>query len=80
MCRGRFIVTFHGQCQLVKDFKSRINVLGKGIKCPSGMNLGLNGVDNTICQVVFLFWCMTNKQVSKYLPYGIMTLSVKTGM
>ena len=29
------------------------------------MNLGINGVDNTICQVVFLFWCMTNEQVSK---------------
>ena len=51
------------QCQLVKNFENRINRLNIGIKCHSGINLETNGVDNTICQAVFLFYCMANKQV-----------------
>lgn len=37
------------QCQLVKDFENRINGLDIGIKCHSGMNFGISGVDNAIC-------------------------------
>ena len=63
-------IKFHGlfpypvkQCQLVKNFKNHINSLITGIKFHSGMNPGVNDVDQVICQAVFLFYCMANKQV-----------------
>jgi hypothetical protein len=51
-----------------------------GKKYHSGMDLGTDGADHAICQVMFLFYGMTKEQVQKYLPYGIMSLSVKNGM
>ena len=58
-------ITIHIQCQLVKDFENWTNSLNIGIKCHLGMNLETNGVDHTVCRAVFLFYCMTNKQVWK---------------
>ena len=56
-------VTFHGQCQLDKNYENRINFLNIGIKRHSEGNLGTNGVDNAICRAVFWVYCMANKQV-----------------
>lgn len=56
-------VTVHKQCQLVKNFENRINSMNIGIKCHLGINLETNGVDNTVYQAVFSFYCMANKQV-----------------
>lgn len=56
-------VQFLCQCQLVKNFENRINSMNIGIKCHLGINLETNGVDNTVYQAVFSFYCMANKQV-----------------
>ena len=58
----------------------QINGMNIGKKYHSGMDLGTDGADHAICQVMFLFYGMTKEQVQKYLPYGIMSLSVKNGM
>ena len=56
-------VTVHTQCQLVKNFENRTNSLNIGMKCHSGINLEINGMDHTICPAVLLFYGMANKQV-----------------
>ena len=58
-------VTVHTQCQLVKNFENRTNSLNIGMKCHSGINLEINGMDHTICPAVLLFYGMANKQVWK---------------
>ena len=59
------VFSVHSQCQLVKNFENRTNSLNIGMKCHSGINLEINGMDHTICPAVLLFYGMANKQVWK---------------
>ena len=53
------------QCQLVKNFENRISSLNIGMKCHLGAGSGTDSMNYAICRTVFLFYCMTNKQVWK---------------
>ena len=51
------------QCQLVKNFENRISGLNIGMKCHLGADSETDSMNHAICRTVFLFYCMTNKQV-----------------
>lgn len=49
MCHNEEEVTYHTQCQLVKNVENRINGLSIGIKGHFGMDPETNGVVKAIC-------------------------------